>query len=98
MAKKIVWTKRANARFNEVIGFLEEEWGEHATRNFVQKVYAITELLSRHPALGSVEKRNENIRGFVITKHNRLFYRETDDSLIILNLFDTRSGSAKKRY
>ena len=98
MAKKIVWTKRANARFNQIIEFLEIEWGETVTSSFVKKTYGIIDLLSTQPSLGSIEKRDLNIRGFLITKHNRLFYRETRDSIIILNLFDTRSGSRRKRY
>lgn len=98
MAKKIVWTKRANSRFNQIIEFLEVEWGETVTRNFVRKTYNIIELLSNTPTLGSIEKADLNIRGFLITKHNRVFYRETRDSVIILNFFDTRSGSRRKKY
>ena len=98
MAKKIVWTKRANSRFNQIIEFLEVEWGETVTRSFVKKTFSIIELLSTQPSLGSVERGDLNIRGFLITKHNRLFYRETRDSLIILNFFDTRSGSRRKKY
>ena len=98
MAKKIVWTKRANSRFNQIIEFLEVEWGETVTRNFVNKTYNIIDLLSKTPTLGSIEKPDLNIRGFLITKHNRLFYRETSDSLIILNFFDTRSGARRKKY
>ena len=93
MAKKIVWTKRANAKFNKIIVFLEEEWGETVTKNFVKRSYDILDLLARQPTLGSIEKQNENIRGFLITKHNRIFYRETIDSIVVLNFFDTRSGN-----
>lgn len=34
MAKKIVWTKRANTKFNRVVSYLEKEWGERVTENF----------------------------------------------------------------
>lgn len=37
MAKKIVWTKRANNEFNKIIDFLEQEWGINVTQNFVAK-------------------------------------------------------------
>lgn len=29
MAKKIVWTKRANIKFNNIIDYLEKEWGSN---------------------------------------------------------------------
>jgi plasmid stabilization system protein ParE len=32
MAKEIVWTKRANGKFNKIIGYLESEWGENVTK------------------------------------------------------------------
>lgn len=91
MARQIIWTDRANARFNNVIAYLEKDWGEKVTKGFVLRTFEIIELLSLQPHLGSLEKDNEKIRGFLITKHNRLFYRFTDNEFIILNIFDTRS-------
>lgn len=67
-------------------------------KSFVIQTYDIIELLSEQPALGSVEKLNENIRGFLITKHNRVFYRLTENELIILNFFDTRSNKRDKNF
>ena len=96
MAKKIVWTKRASSNFNKIIEFLADKWGEKVTTNFVKRAYGIIELLSEQPTLGSLERPKENIRGFPITKHNRLFYRITGTELILLNFFDARSGKKKK--
>jgi hypothetical protein len=50
-------------------------------------------LLKVNPKLGSSEK--DDIRGFLITKQNRIFYRFTNDEIIILNFFDTRSKQKK---
>lgn len=96
MAKEIVWTKRATFKFNNIIAFLEKEWGENVTINFVQKTYSIIELLAEQPHLGSLENFENGIRGFLITKHNRLFYRFTSKELILLNFFDNRSSKFKK--
>ena len=96
MAKKIVWTKRAITKFNNIIKYLEEDWGEGVTENFVRKTYDIIELISDQPALGTLENPEKNIRGFLLTKHNRLFYRETEKEIILLNFFDTRSGPKRK--
>lgn len=92
MALRIIWTKRANTKFNQIISFLEHEWGDKVTTNFVRKAYTIIELLSEQPLLGTLEKPGENIRGFLITKHHRLFYRFTSKEFVLLNFFDTRSG------
>jgi plasmid stabilization system protein ParE len=83
----------ANYKFNNIISYLEAEWGERITKNFVLRSYDIIELLKVNPKLGSSEK--DDIRGFLITKQNRIFYRFTNDEIIILNFFDTRSKQKK---
>jgi plasmid stabilization system protein ParE len=98
MAKKIVWTKRANSKFNKIIDYLEQEWGHSVTQNFVTKTYDIIELISDQSDLGTPENSEKSIRGFLLTKHNRLFYRVTEKEIVLLNFFDTRSGSKRKRF
>ncbi len=97
MARKIVWTKRANTKFNKIIDYLEEEWGAGVTQNFVRKTYDIIELISDQSDLGTTENSEKNIKGFLLTKHNRLFYRVTETEIVLLNFFDTRSGPKRKR-
>lgn len=98
MAKKIVWTKRANTKFNKIIDYLEQEWGANVAQNFVRKTYDIIDLISEQPHVGTLENQEKKIRGFLLTRHNRLFYRITDNEIILLNFFDTRSGSRRKRF
>jgi plasmid stabilization system protein ParE len=96
MAKEIVWTKRANNKFTKIIQFLEEDWGHLVTENFVQRTYTIIDLLAEQPQLGTLENVEKQIRGFVLTKHNRLFYRITENEIILLNFFDTRSKPKRR--
>src|SRR5437867_625182 len=98
MAKKIVWIKRAVGKFNKIIDYLETEWGESVTQNFVIKTYDILDLISDHSDLGTLENPEKKIRGFLLTKHNRLFYRVTESEIILLNFFDTRSGHKRKKF
>lgn len=98
MAKTIVWTKRANNRFNDIAEYLNQEWGEKVAQTFAEQAYGIIETLSEFPELGPVENEKRGIRGFSLTRHNKLFYRYTKDRLIILNIFDNRKHTNKKRY
>ncbi|WP_339608475.1 type II toxin-antitoxin system RelE/ParE family toxin [uncultured Roseivirga sp.] len=97
MARKVIWTKRAIHKFNKIVDYLERDWGDNVTRNFVIKTYDIIELISDQSELGTLENQEKQIRGFVLTKHNRLFYRVTKEDIIILNFFDTRSDPKRKR-
>jgi plasmid stabilization system protein ParE len=98
MAKKIVWTKRADTKFNKIINYLEQEWGTRVTQTFVKTTYDIIDLISDQPDLGIIENQEKKIRGFLLTKHNRLFYRVTDGEIILLNFFDTRSGRKRRKF
>jgi plasmid stabilization system protein ParE len=97
MVKTIVWTKRANSKFSSIIRYLESEWSHAAVKSFVQRTYNVIELLAEHPHIGTIENQEKEIRGFLITKHNRVFYRETTNEVILLNFFDTRSKPKSKR-
>jgi len=35
MAKKIVWTKRADAKFVKILEYLNEVWGQKVTAAFI---------------------------------------------------------------
>lgn len=96
MARKIVWTKRSVNKFNAIIDFLEQEWGEGVTRIFVKRTYDIVNLLALQPAMGTIENVDKNIKGFLLTRHNKIFYRVTETEIILLNFFDTRSK--RKKY
>lgn len=98
MVREIVWTKRALYRYNLIINFLQDEWGEKVTVNFVKRTYEILDLIAENPTIGSLEDSRKNIRGFLITKQNRLFYRITKHQVILLNFFDSRSGPKRKKY
>jgi len=95
MVDEIVWTKRALQRYQEIIEYLQTNWGEQVTRDFVQRTYRVIDLIRDYPEMGTMENKSRHIRGFLVTKHNRLFFRVTETQVILLNFFDTRSG--KKR-
>ena len=98
MAKIIVWNRRASNNFNSIINYLQAEWGDTVTRNFVVRTYKVIELLAVNPEMGSIEHFEKQIRGIVITKHNTLFYRLEEEKLILLNFFDNRQDPKKKSY
>jgi len=96
MAKTIIWNRRASDKFNAIIKYLEKEWGDKVTQNFVIRTYRIIEILAQNPEIGTLENPEKQIRGFVITKHNTLFYRIENDNLILLNFFDNRQHPQKR--
>lgn len=98
MVKTIVWNRRASDSFNAIIDYLQKEWGDRVTKNFVSRTYQIIEFLSENPEMGTLENYEKQIRGFVISKHNTLFYRIDGKRIILLNFFDNRQHPHKKTF
>ncbi|MDB5031145.1 type II toxin-antitoxin system RelE/ParE family toxin [Mucilaginibacter sp.] len=98
MVKTIIWNRRASNSFNFIIKYLQTEWGDKVTQNFVIRTYQIIELLAINPEMGSVEHFEKQIRAFVITKHNTLFYRIEEEKLVLLNFFDNRQHPQNKSH
>jgi len=74
---------------------LEQEWGDKVARSFLLKVDRRIEMLKQYPYLGVASEKLPGVRGLLITKHNILFYKVEKNKIIILNLYDTRSGAEK---
>lgn len=98
MAREVKWTKRGIRSLDHVVHYLEDEWNEEVTPDFLVKVFHTLELLSENPSLGTSEVAEKGIRGLVITKHNRVFYRVTKTFIIVLNVYDNRSGKRRKKH
>ena len=97
MALKIVWSKRASLKFDQIISYLIDEWGEKSAKQFIGKVFDFLEILSEFPEIGSVENKEKNIRGFTIVKQVNLYYRIKNDKIILILFFDNRQNPKKKK-
>lgn len=98
MALEIFWTKLADRKFDKIINYLLNEWNQRVTESFVKKVYDTIDILAEFPELGTIEHKEKGIRGFTIVKQINMFYKVSDNRLIILNFFDNRQSPEKKRF
>jgi plasmid stabilization system protein ParE len=97
MALKIVWSKRASFKFDQIISYLIDEWGEKSAKQFIGRVFDFLEILSEFPEIGSVENKEKNIRGFTIVKQVNIYYRIKGDTIILILFFDNRQNPKKKK-
>lgn len=98
MALSIKWSKKADTRFAEIIEYLEKKWGTKTGGAFVKKVFEFLDLVSEFPEIGTIEKIDLQIRGFVIVKQITVFYQVRKEEIIILNFFDNRQNPKKKKF
>lgn len=97
MALKIVWSKKASIKFDQIISYLIDEWGEKSAKQFIGRVFDFLEILSEFPEIGSVENKEKNIRGFTIVKQVNIYYRIKDDTIVLILFFDNRQNPKKKK-
>jgi plasmid stabilization system protein ParE len=98
MALEIVWSKRADEKFDKILKYLGDEWGSRVTKSFVRKVYDFLDILSEFPEIGTLEDKRNGIRGFVIIQQVSIFYTIRDNRIIVLNFFDNRQSASRKRF
>lgn len=66
--------------------------------DFLIKIDRRIVLLSTQPHVGSSSSKLKDVRGLLITRHNKLYYKIKDDKVIILNMYDTRMDPKKHSY
>ena len=95
MAKEVILTPIALHDFDNVVNYLTSEWGITVTNNFVDRFVKITTLLSQSPELFPFIDKTKRLQRCIVTKHNILYFTETENNIKILTIFDTRQDPDK---
>jgi plasmid stabilization system protein ParE len=98
MARVIKWSKHADKKYDKILEFLTDKWGESVTKSFVKRTYEFLDLLEEFPEIGSIENPERQIRGFVLIKQLTVFYKIKGDIIVILNFYDNRQRPKRRRY
>lgn len=98
MAYQIIIKKRFSNKVLKVLTYLEKEWSEKVAAEFLLKIDRRFEMLKKQPFAGAPSLKIEEVRGLLITMHNRLYYKIVGNKVIILNMYDTRSNPKKNPY
>lgn len=97
MALQVIWSFNAEEDYKKVIEYLRDEWSVTVAMNFIEKTERRLESLTVHPLLGIASEKDKNIRSVVLTKHNKLYYQITENTIEVLNIFDTRQSPDKNK-
>jgi len=76
---KIVWTRTARKKFNEIVEYIHHRFGETARQSFITKTKDFTTLLVEFPEIGTLEIPDKKLRGFQLTRQTRIFYRSKNE-------------------
>jgi plasmid stabilization system protein ParE len=95
MAYKIIWLPRAEKRFEQILNYLEQNWGNNEVKAFIKRTNAIINIITHNPKAFRYSK-SKRIYEAVETKHNLLLYRTKYNTIELLTFFDVRQHPNKK--
>lgn len=95
MAKEVVLTPIAVKDFQNIIDYLNYKWDTSTVNNFIDRFEKILALLSKDAAIFPFVDRRKQIQKCFLTKHNTLFFIETEEEVKILTIFDVRQDPEK---
>lgn len=98
MERTIVFKKHFLNKLTKLLIYIEQEWGKQVSVNFLNTLDKRLKTLTSQPYIGKNVASIPNVKGILVTKHNRIYYKITDTEIIILTLKDTRMNPKKNRY
>lgn len=93
---QIVWNKRSSKNLADLQIYLEEEFGEKTAQTFTYRIFKFLEILVRHSQIGTLENPEKDIRGFLLHRHTTILYKQKEQIIYILALFDNRQNPRNK--
>jgi plasmid stabilization system protein ParE len=96
----IVWTQKALKSYFVILDYLQNEWGERVTHNFIVNIEHILLQIQKYPKMYETSVHYKNVRKATVTKHNLLFYRiaPRKKEIELLIFWDTRQDDKKKKF
>ena len=98
MAYKIVVTENFEKTTAVTFRWLELVWSRQSADKFEIKLRAAIKRIAINPSIGRLSNKITNIRSVPVTKHNRIYYSVVSDTIILLELFETKQNPTKNRF
>ena len=91
---KLTISDLAQLQISQTASYLQWRNGRDSMRKFLATVRKVKRLLRQHPNLGAPEQLLSDIpgcyRSIVVTPYNKMIYTIVDDSIKVVDFWDTR--------
>lgn len=94
-SKPILISPQAKDDIYHIIAYLSENWGQKVVDEFIESLDTFYLIISVNPRIFGHYNKRKNIRKYVLTKQNVIFYRNTKETIQIITVFDTRQKLRK---
>jgi plasmid stabilization system protein ParE len=90
MPKPIIWSNLSEKDFDNILDYLDKNWGQKVAANFIDLTENIVNQISINPRQFPICYKRKKVRKCILTKHNTIFYRDGKINVEILRIYDTR--------
>jgi plasmid stabilization system protein ParE len=90
MPKPVIWSPLSENDFENILDYLDKNWGIKVASNFIDLVENLIDQISINPRQFPICYKRKKVRKCVLTKHNILYYRDGKLNIEILRIYDTR--------
>jgi addiction module RelE/StbE family toxin len=97
MVYQIIFKKRFQNKLENLLTYIENEFGLLVAQKFAEQLDKKLSTLQNQPFIGKQSIHIEGVRSIHVGKHNRLYYRIENKTIIVLNLYDTRINPKKNK-
>ncbi|MDI9364958.1 MAG: type II toxin-antitoxin system RelE/ParE family toxin [Flavobacterium sp.] len=98
MAYQIILKQRFINKFKKTLWYIEEKWGKQLANQLITQLDERLDTLANQPLIGISSEKIEGAKSFLLTKHNRVYYRIKGKQIEIVNLYNTRINTIKNIY
>ena len=98
MPKLIIWSPSSENDFENILDYLNKNWGNKVAFNFIELTENLLNQIAINPRQFPVFYKRKKVRKCVLTKHNSLFYRDGKTNIEILRIYDTRQDSNTLKF
>ena len=92
MPKPIIWSNLSEKDLNNILDYLDKNWGQKVAANFIDLTENIVNQISINPRQFPICYKRKKVRKCILTKHNTIFYRDGKINIEILRIYDTRQN------
>lgn len=98
MFKPVVWSIAAEKDLEQILIYLNANWNVQVVNNFIYLVDKSIGQIVKHPNRYLVADETLNVRKCIVTKHNTLYFKEKEERIEILRLYDNRQNPKKLKF
>jgi plasmid stabilization system protein ParE len=98
MPKHVIWSPLSENDFKQILEYLNENWDYKVAVRFIDVTEQAINQISVNPKQYPLIYRKKRIRRCVLSRQNSLFYRERNDFIDILRIYDTRQDPKSLRF